>query len=416
MRGQILTLVLLGLLGSGSAQAQGDLDLFDKRPFAEAKRAAEDEQKWLIVNVTIKGNPRWAKSEALVWRDPAVMAWVKEHSIAVVVDANQELKLSGALNATQFSIIALKGAREVGRLSAYGSSAELLGWFDALERGMTPRQYEERRQQQQRELWAERQSRELRSLRLLAEEKYAEAAEDFAWLWQHVREHPRRISYMRQAAQESETARKLFRSLRDETAKRLENALVDQEDALDWVMLNEVLGDEGATLVWYKKAKDEARFQEVLPFVEFRLEPLFISHKMWRDIGRWLRPNPVEFLEIEFEGAARRANLGIGDEEDQAQLRAFTIDRFRTRNSAKYTGLLAAGREDEARVFVERLRQMDGSFDMLARLISDVLEAGEVRPAHVDWLRGVKGAMAADLRTKVEAALAGNKAPARPFR
>jgi hypothetical protein len=101
---------------------------------------------------------------------------------------------------------------------------------------------------------------------------------------------------MERLAVRSEAAMRKFTTLRDEAAESIEGDKVDREGVTDWVALNKIIGDTEATLVWYDKVKEDARWKPLLNRLSRDLEELLIAENRWADVGR-IYSHPIEELE-----------------------------------------------------------------------------------------------------------------------
>src|SRR6185503_13152856 len=91
-----------------------------------------------------------------------------------------------------------------------------------------------------------------------------------------------------------------FAAFRDAKAKLIEGEKVEWQDLDDWVVLNDVVGEESRTLEWFDKVKSQPRWRPHLDRLSFRLERLLIEHKRWADIAG-MYPDPVAKLEQEHQ-------------------------------------------------------------------------------------------------------------------
>ncbi len=133
-----LVLVFAGLLYACSARAGGDPPpVFDKRPYAEAKKAAEDEKKWFIV----KGTAVWCgpckDMDKTTWRDDKVVKWLEKNAIVVALDVDKEKKLAEGLGIEAMpTMIAFKDdGKEFARVVGYKSPEAMLAWLDGVAKG-----------------------------------------------------------------------------------------------------------------------------------------------------------------------------------------------------------------------------------------------------------------------------------------
>jgi hypothetical protein len=109
-----------------------------------------------------------------------------------------------------------------------------------------------------------------------------------------------RVSFMAKKIEELvgkyAPARQRFSEIRDRTALLTGADLAGTAGRrFDWIVLNEILGEQARTLAWFDSVKDDERHAAVLDRVAARLVPLLQSHDRFRDIGR-LYKDPVATL------------------------------------------------------------------------------------------------------------------------
>lgn len=221
--------------------------------------------------------------------------------------------------------------------------------------------------------------------------KYDDATAAYLWLWDNILQIDRtmvgvRGSFMagdmKTLAEIHQPAKVAFTKLRD----RLDGELSDRE-LDDWIVLNEIVGEEDRTLAWYDRVKQDPNAKQKIERVAFRLEPLLINRGRWTDLGL-LYPAPIDHLErmIELHNHARetRAKIPLVLEK-QTQLIAERAER--NEYAELYAGLLAAGREELALKYIKRLEEHDPSHMQKVACAEMSLRAGVVRPVHIEWVR-----------------------------
>jgi len=92
-------------------------------------------------------------------------------------------------------------------------------------------------------------------------------------------------------------ARERFTAIRDRSATLAEADLTTARLRFDWIVLNEILGEEDRTLAWFDGVKDNERYAIVLDKVATRLVPLLESHDRFRDVGRLYKDPVATFVE-----------------------------------------------------------------------------------------------------------------------
>lgn len=422
-----LSNVLIGLVvlaGSPSVQPNAMDDpppIFDNRPYAAARMAAEHEKKWFIVKATAVWCAPCKKMDATTWRDGKVEKWLAKNAIVVAVDVDQKKQLAKELSVQAMpTMIAFKEGREFDRVVGYKGPAELLAWLEGIARGDKSIEAVRRRagKRDAAKGKVDIDARLKLASSLAQTGKVAEAADEYVWLFEHMLEHDQafygvRLSFMasdmeRLAARHA-GAKKRFTELRDRTAKAIQGEKVDREDLVDWVNLNNIIGDTEATLSWYDKVKDQPRWRPLVNRVARDLQELLLRKRRWADIGR-TSADPIGEIEQDHAINAMRPKFdlpeGLSDEQ-RRRIEEMPHRRLREKAGIMYAGLLAAKREDDATKFAARARELDKSIAMVAALVSTALQADQPRTQHLRWIDEVakEDNALAKLRVRTQAAL-----------
>jgi thioredoxin 1 len=401
--------------------------VFDSRPYAEAKKAAEEADKWFIV----KGTAVWCgpckQMEKTTWRDEKVVAWVKKHAIVVSLDVDKQAGIARELRINAMpTMIAFRKGKEFDRIVGMRDAPAFLGWLEGIDRGETSIQKVRERagarpvEGAPAEAKVDIRARYELASNLVQSGQLDEATDEYAWLWSNMLQHDPgyvgvRLSFMssdmsRLAAQHP-AAKQRFTALRDQTGRALENpATLTRPELIDWLELNTIVGDPDASLAWFTRVKADPAWKTHLIAATRSLEPLLIGSKRWADIGEFYS-TPIQTLESSHRTVTSRA----ADEEalpaeTRKQIIAMRIAEFRAKMGVIYAGLLAAGRGDVAGQFAERARTLDKSSQMTSSLIGATIDAGKPQVAHVEWLKGLDGEETDALRSRLTTALAQNTA------
>lgn len=392
--------------------------VFDKRPFAESRRAAVETKKWFIVKATAEWCGPCKQMDKTTWRDEGVVKWLTAHAIAKTFDVDQSPELSRefAIEAMP-TMIALKEGKEFDRIVGYKSPADFLVWLEGLARGEKSIEVVKKRaQKQDAQGRMDMHARMELACHLARSGEAGKAADEYIWLWKNMIDHEPgmygvRLSFMagdmERLAARHDGAKKKFIALRDESAKAIDGDKIDMEDLVDWVTLNKIVGDRKATLAWFDRVKEEPRFRPLLARVERNMEDLLIEDNRWADLGS-IYTRPLERVEQAHElltFMSQHNPPGVeGDAGKAIEEVPFRI--FREKMSRMYAGLLAAGRYDDAEKVAIELRKLDPAPKMTAALVSTALRAGCPRPDHIKWLTEDKNmSQFAELRDSVRAAL-----------
>lgn len=307
---------------------------------------------WLVVSASGEHCAPCKVMDRTTWRDPKVADWVSQHGVAVQFVIEREEALAARLEVRAVpSVIVFHGREEVDRRRGLCSAGDLVAWLDGLLQGRTALDGL---------LALVKANPSDMSLRLrlagamLETGRLEEATEEYAWLWKNmVQVEPAMvgvrgsflISQIFDLVTRHDGARRRFEATRDE----LQSSPSFQEDPVDWVLLNQALGDEERTLSWVDSIKDAPALRRVLGRAAVHVERLLIANERWADFGR-LYPEAAE----EFE---RRGKMLLvpppivqdPDAEMREAMLASLQQHVRTMAGQFMKGLHAAGRDDEAR-------------------------------------------------------------------
>jgi hypothetical protein len=216
---------------------------------------------------------------------------------------------------------------------------------------------------------------------LLRARRFDEATEEMVWLWNNIaRVEPGmegvRVSFMAGDIEElvgqHAAARTRFTDIRQRTAALAEaGASAAGEARLDWMVLNEILGDNARTLDWFDAVKADARYAALLEQVAHRLIPLLTERQRLADIGR-LYADPVAHLvrnhQITKPPESLAAATGGVPSEMLDKIQGMLARRFREDSALLVASLRAAGRPGEASAVENEARRLDSSAEMQAAL------------------------------------------------
>ncbi|MEW6197705.1 MAG: thioredoxin family protein [Planctomycetota bacterium] len=417
----LLVLVVLAWLVGRRSRADAPPPRADVQAFAAAKKAAEDQKKWFIVAATAVWCMPCKQMENTTWRDERVVKWLTAHAVLVTVDVDKEAALAKELAVEAMpTVMAFKEGKEFDRVVGYKPAEEFLAWLDGIARGETSLEAV-RARARPRDLPDGRVDVRARldlAKGLASAGKPDEAADEYVWLWQNMLKHDPayygvRLSFMANdmtlLAARHAGARKRFAELRDELAAAIENDKVHRDDLVDWVTLNQVLGDGKTTLAWFDRVKEQPRGQPLLKYVERQLQELLVGEGRWADVGL-LSTDPIGEIERQHAIFARMPKYDFPEDfPEEARKSAEESPRrlLRAKAGTLYAALLAANREDEAERLASRAQEIDQSPAMVAALVSAALTAGQPREQQLPWIdRAAKEDVAlTSLRDKVQAAL-----------
>jgi hypothetical protein len=436
MRGlNVAVIVLVALFACRSSQAD-DTPIFDSRPYAEAMQAAEDEGKWFLVRTpavslhrsdieTDLTNYRLAK----MWRDEKLASWLKEHAVVVLLDPERHIGTADELELDEFpTIVAFRNGAEFDRLRLTPNAARLLSWLEGIDCGETWLQIVRRRvgarpdQGAPSETEANFNARFELARVLVQSGQFDEATDEFAWLFKHMQSDTSRTRSLRfwmasHHAMKTLVARhppalQRFTALRDQAAKSLENpATVTPNGLLDWLHLNEIIGDTSESFEWFKQVKDDDAWRKHTSEPPYTVVLWLVDSNRWSELGALYR-NPLRVLESRhFPVTDSEAVKSLGlDEVEDLLFSEMKAEFFQKQAAIIYAALLASHRNELADQVADRARTLDGSPQMVAALVGKAIDAGVPQPFHVQWLGVQTGHDAKALRKRLAAALASDAA------
>lgn len=227
-----------------------------------------------------------------------------------------------------------------------------------------------------------------------------EATGEYLWLWDNMLIHEPamvgvRLSFMvsdmKKLAQGHAPAMAAFQGLRDRYWPAIEAGRADREALLDWISLNEVVGQEEVTLAWFDAVKDDpGKSAEIrmIRMVERDLYTLLVRRGRWADAGRVVS-DPVEAARLRVEmndRIMRTDSLMRQVPEKREAIQQMQKQRFRRDLMNLYASCLAAGREREGAGVAEILLREYGDGVARLELVQIALMMDKPRPDHARWL------------------------------
>ena len=353
--------------------SSGRPSVFRVATFDEAMRQARAADSWLIVDATAVWCGPCKTMDQRTWPDADVAEWLESHGIAIQIDVDEHQALAHKLEVRAMpTVIAFKAGKEKDRVVGFRNPQGLLDWFNALERG-------EIDLDQARGALAnpERDMEGRLDLadRLLHGGKLDEAAAHYLWLWDNIAKVEPGMSGVRVSFMASSIERLVaahppahmrFREVRARAGGAADAEPTAVWPRFDWIVLNDILGEQAATLTWFDAVKHSAAAAPIIEKAAQRLIPLLTQHKRWADIGR-VYADPVAELLREHELMNAPVPDWV-DPEVMAQVSAIMSVRFRENAALLFLCLRAAGRADEARAIEREAARLDPSDEMRTAL------------------------------------------------
>lgn len=380
----IVVVMFAGVVTRAEAPA-----MFSEMKYVEAKTKARDTEKLFIIDATAEWCGPCKKMDKTTWVDEKVVAWMKEHAIAIQVDVDKEPELAEHLKIKAMpTVIVMKNEEIVDRVVGYQTAEELLAWLGDVKEGKTALRPPEDVQAGGKVNIEEH----LRyAQKLVNSDRLDEATKEYVWLWENMLAHQPsmsgvRVSFMagdmEELAEEHEPAEQRFRELRDATEARLAKEFpkegtspVGRRLRTDWIALNGVVGDEERSLKWY----DEQRAAGVAPN---RVAGWYLMRQALEDGGRWSELGAAE--DPADESLADIESLPIDREHPEV---VTASERIQRRDLGKLHAIyLAAGRDVDADKVAKRALEMFDTPEMRAVLVEWAIRVNVVRESQRVWL------------------------------
>jgi len=301
------------------------------------------------------------------WRDPKVVAWFEANGIALQIDVDREEEWAKTYQIKAMpTLIAFKDGAELDRVVGAKQPRDLLDWLEGLQQGET---LIEQLRRAVNDGGTDGGKRFELAKALLAGGKLDEATVEYAWLWEHVTEaNPEmagvRVSFMagemESLVTESEAARCRFRDIRDRTVNE---ANPTTQARLDWIVLNEVLGEADATLAWFDQIAASRSGKLGLPEFAHKLIPLLLSRDRWADASRLIDDGVAELVGHHTYWISDEFPPDL-DEELKSQIKEIGRNSFRRRAAQIRHMLIAGDRAEEAAAVEQKALSLDVSDEM----------------------------------------------------
>lgn len=414
-------------LGGPPAKAEGEdagpPPVFTRQTFADAlakSRGGDGRGKILIAKFTAEWCGPCKMMDRTTWREPRVEKWVNDHGWAVQVDVDVQRDAAQTQRVRAMpTTIVYRDGEPLDRKVGYLNAEQLLAFLDG---ALAPRPApadpaEAKAADAARRDGLGMQDRMSEARELIDAGRFEEATAEHLWLWRNiVKRQPSMIgvrgsflaSQMERLASEHAPAKTVFKGERDAAEDRLKGDAKTFEDLDDWIVLNDVVGDQDRTLAWFDRVKADPDVGPTFRRVAFRLDRLLESRGRYADMGL-IVDDPVR--ELNQAAAMRRVvppmpNL---DPETKRRLENMHATMFRDRAATLYAAMLAGRRDEEAAKVARAAVTADDTGELRAALVGKALEAKAARKDQLRLLDDAqtKGADVQDLRTRLQAALAG---------
>ena len=349
--------------------------IFQSLTFEQAVAEARARDVWLIVSATSGSSETGRLMDKTTWRHARITEWFESKGIAIQIDVDAQPELAKTLGiASAPAVVAFKDGAEKDRVAGFFDSARLLMWLGGLGREHK-NVYDRTIRKSSGDFERDMHGRMAFAKELLHDQNFVKATEHYVWLWQNMeRVDPDmsgvRVSFMAREIKELvgafRPARATFGAIRDEAAAAADSDPSSRDKRLEWIVLNNMLGENDRTIAWFDGVKADPEAQELVRGVGRFLIDILKERGRWADLGRLYR-NPLKELASHHE-MLRHSEMPMMarmfPKEALEQITAASRAHFRKEAAELYASLRAAGRTADAQAVHDEALRLDSSDEM----------------------------------------------------
>jgi thioredoxin 1 len=406
--------------------AQDDVPpIFATLGFDKALDQNKTDRKLLIVKATATWCAPCKQMDRTTWRDEKVVQWFESNGVAVHFDVDKEKPLAQKLDIQAMpTMIAFKDGAEFDRIVGYKDATDFLSWLEGLRAGKKSIEaVRARAVTAPKGTESEIKARYELATELQRKGDLDQATEEYVWLWQHAAGTSYsgvRGSFMAGQIQElaarHSPAKQRFVRFRDELTKLIEGETVARNDFDDWIVLNQIVGEDKRTLEWFDQKQSDARWLPLFRSAAFRIDQMLVPAGRWKDLAL-LHPDPVAEIQRRADLNAFGASFRNANKQKMGGIDLDELDRGGLRSEAgrMYAAHLAAEDTELARAVVDKIVEIDDSAATRLDLVQWALSAEQPRADQAALLDAAEKKSAdpkklARLREKLKKALAPTEA------
>ena len=328
--------------------------------------------------------------DEVTWTDAAVRAWLAENTVALKVDAEQEVELARTYTVAAYPTLLFvqPDGKERGRIVGFKDATGFLEAASDAVRGIRPSQRAREKLQ-----GGEANSPMLRQEyadTLAREGKHAEALEEYLWCFDHGLEHGPsyvgvRLSFLLRSIVDLGSvhppALEALEGRRDERSEDILQGSGSVQQVRDVAAINRVLGESDRTLELFDRLAEvegltEARRLELRRGMSRSIVDLLLEKRRYEDVlelgGDLERELAMELLQY------RRLEESDSDAHILSITKRITLDRL-VRNYEALVG--SKTRDAQARAYAARIFEFDATPSTREALMERARKAGRADAA-----------------------------------
>lgn len=364
--------------------AAAEPEVFSRGGLDADRKQSIDENRVHVVYATATWCPPCKRMKTTTWVDEDVVEWLGVNAIVTPLDVDQFSADAQRLRVRAMPTIMLfKGSTEITRTVGYQEPAAFRGWLErstgrGISTGETGTVVPVTR--------ASIQDKMVQAQDAVQAERFDEAAEAYAWLWDGMRQD-RAANDLRRGQvadqitaliEKHDAAREPFAERRDAIGRELPPRDASEETLLDWLTLNDMLDEQKLSGEWVGTAIGDRRSLAFMRKHQRTLRPVLTAGGMWDDAAVIVN-NPFAAARLEImdlkKGQQRSGETGL-DAPTLAELAdlyaiALTINRARFAERISDLVLRTEDTPEIRRALVARAIDADVTKPVLAELLID---------------------------------------------